>query len=361
MTTQPTALTFPMLTIGLDVSDRTTVAVVLDRDGGLVEECKIACHPDAVQRFLAARSGARVALEVGTHAQWIHRIGVAAGCEMILANPRRLAMISQSQRKNDRNDARTLAELARVAPHLLHPVAVRSDDVLAVRAMLRARDNLVRTRSALIQSVRAMVKPFGNRLPKCSAPSFAKKVADLIPELLAAAVKPLLAVIADLNERITDFDRVVESAGRKQFPATERLRQVRGVGPVTALAFVVAIGDPSRFTSARSVGAYFGLVPGQDESGSVSRQLRITKAGDPMVRRLLVSCAQHILGPFGKDSDLRRYGIAIHERGGRNAKKRAVVAVARKLAVLLHRLWVTGKDYQPIRAVEPSPAVAATA
>lgn len=361
MTTHATAATFPVLTIGLDVSDRTAVAVILDGEGHLVEERKVACNPDSVRRFLAERRGARLALEVGTHAQWIHRVGVEADCEVILANPRRLALISQSQRKNDRNDARTLAELARVAPHLLHPVPARTDDVLAVRALLRARDNLVGTRSALIQSVRAMVKPFGSRLPKSSAEAFAKKVVDLIPAILTPAVQPLLAVIADLSERIKDFDRDVESTGKKQFPATAQLRQVRGVGPVTALAFVVAIGEPSRFTSARSVGAYFGLVPAQDESGSVSRQLRITKAGDPMVRRLLVSCAQYILGPFGKDCDLRRYGAGINERGGRNAKKRAVVAVARKLAVLLHRLWITGEEYQPIRSSTSSPVAAKTA
>lgn len=359
MTTHATALTFPALTVGLDVSDRTVIAAVFDAKGDLVEERKIACAPDTVRRFLAERSGARVALEVGTHAQWIHRIGVEVGCEVILANPRRLAMISQSQRKNDRNDARTLAELARVAPHLLHPVPPRSDDALAVRALLRARDHLVSARSALIHSVRSLVKPFGRRLTKCSAPAFAKKVADQIPELLIPATQPLLAVIDELTQRIDDFDQAVESTCEK-FPATERLRQIRGVGPVTSLAFVVAIGDPSRFTSARSVGAYFGLVPAQDESGSVSRQLRITKAGDPMVRRLLINCAHYILGRFGRDCDLRRYGTIIHERGGRNAKKRAVVAVARKLAVLLHRLWVTGQDYQPIRSTTPTAAVVAT-
>jgi len=356
MTTHATAASVPVCTIGLDVSDRTAIAIVLDQAGAVVQECKLMCRPEVMRQFCADHPGARVALEVGTHAQWIHRIATKCGCEVILANSRRLALISQNQRKNDRNDAKLLAELARVAPHLLHPVPPRSDEALAVRAMLRARDNLVRSRSRLIQSVRALVKPFGTRLPACSAPAFAKKVAPYVPEALSAAVEPLLAVIAHLNLRIAGFDREVANVCAERFPVTDRLRQVRGVGPVTALSFVVAIGDPARFLSGRSVGAFFGLVPAQDESGSTSRQLRISKAGDPMVRRLLVSCAHYILGRFGTDCDLRRYGLAIHERGGRNAKKRAVVAVARKLAVVLHRLWTSGNDYQPLRAHQHSPA-----
>lgn len=360
MTPHATASSVPVCTIGLDVSDRTAIAVILDQAGAIVQERKLMCRPEVMRRFFAEHPGARVALEVGTHAQWIHRIATECGCEVILANPRRLALISKNQRKNDRNDARTLAELARVAPHLLHPVPPRSDEALAVRAMLRARDNLVRSRARFIQSVRALVKPFGTRLPSCSAPAFAKKVAPHVPEVLRPAVEPLLAMIAHLNVRIAAFDREVDKVCEERFPATERLRQVRGVGPVTALSFVVAIGDPARFGSARSVGAFFGLVPAQDDSGSTSHQLRISKAGDPIVRRLLVSCSHYILGRFGKDCDLRRYGLAIQQRGGRNAKKRAVVAVARKLAVVLHRLWVSGKPYEPLRATERSSAVPAS-
>jgi transposase len=126
------------------------------------------------------------------------------------------------------------------------------------------------------------------------------------------------------------------------------LRQVEGVGPLTALTFVLTLEDPYRFEKSRSVGAYLGLVPASDKSGDRDPQRRISKEGDEMLRKLLVGSAHYILGPFGGDSDLRRHGEKIASRGAKNAKKRAAVAVARKLAVLLHRLWVTGEVYDPL-------------
>ena len=133
------------------------------------------------------------------------------------------------------------------------------------------------------------------------------------------------------------------------YPETELLRQVEGIGPLTALTFVLTLEDPSRFAKSRSVGAYLGLVPATDQSGDRDPQKRISKEGDEMMRRLLVGSAHYILGPLGSDSDLRRHGEKIASRGGKNSKKRAVVAVARKLSVLLHRLWVTGEVYEPLR------------
>jgi len=127
------------------------------------------------------------------------------------------------------------------------------------------------------------------------------------------------------------------------------MRQIGGVGALTSLVYVLTIGDPARFRKSREVGPYLGVVPRQEESGESAPQLRITKAGDEDLRCLLVGSAHYILGPFGKDSDLRRYGLALSERGGKNGKKRAVVAVARRLAVLLHRLWVSGEKYEPLR------------
>ena len=154
--------------------------------------------------------------------------------------------------------------------------------------------------------------------------------------------------ITSLTERIRQYDRQLEAVSKERYPETELLRQVEGVGPLTGLTFVLTLGDPSRFEESRSVGAYLGLVPARDQSGDSDPQKRISKEGDEMLRRLLVSCAHYILGPFGSDSDLRRHGEKIACRGGKNAKKRAVVAVARKLAVLLHRLWVTAETYEPL-------------
>ena len=126
------------------------------------------------------------------------------------------------------------------------------------------------------------------------------------------------------------------------------MRQVEGIGPLTALTFVLTLEDPHRFKKSRSVGAYLGLVPATDRSGERDPQKRISKEGDQMLRKLLVGSAHYVLGPFGSDSDLRRHGQKIASRGGKNAKKRAAVAVARKLTVLLHRLWVTGEVYDPL-------------
>jgi transposase len=159
---------------------------------------------------------------------------------------------------------------------------------------------------------------------------------------------PVLKQLELLTSQIKEYDRQVEGLGKK-YRETEQLRQVNGVGAVTSVAYTLIVDNPDRFKRSRDAGPYLGLVPKQSESGEQSPQLRITKTGDRMLRRLLVGSAQYMLGPFGDDSDLRRFGLAMAARGGKNAKRRAVVAVARKLAVLLHRLWVTGEVYEPLR------------
>jgi transposase len=210
---------------------------------------------------------------------------------------------------------------------------------------------LVQTRTRLINHARGSVKVFGDRLPACSAGAFPKKVQALIPEVLRPALDPILQTIQQLTRHILQYDRKIEQVARDRYPETERLSQVPGVGSLTSMGYVLTLEDPTRFKDSRAVGSYLGLRPRQRDSGSCEPQLRITKAGDEFVRRLLVGCGHYILGPFGPDSDLRRWGLTLAQRGGKNAKKRAVVAVARKLAVLLHRLWISGERYEPLRAV----------
>lgn len=192
------------------------------------------------------------------------------------------------------------------------------------------------------------MKSFGYRLPKCSTPSFHKKVPGHLPSELAEILGPIVETVGSLTEKIKDYDRHIEELAAERYPETELLRQVSGVGSLTALTFVLTLEDPQRFAESRSAGAYLGLAPGIDQSGEQDPQKRISGEGDEMLRRLLVSSAHYILGPFAPDSDLRRHGEKIAERGGKNAKKRAVVAVARKLSVLLHRLWVSGEVYEPL-------------
>jgi transposase len=215
-------------------------------------------------------------------------------------------------------------------------------------ALIRSREALVSTRTQLVNHVRGAVKSFGARLPKCPASSFHKKAAEHIPEALWLALGPILQTIGSLTQRIRDYDRKLETISKEHYPETELLRQVEGIGTLTALTFVLTLEDPYRFEKSRSVGAYLGLVPAQDQSGDRDPQKRISKEGDEMLRRLLVSSAHYILGPFGSDSDLRRHGEKIASRGGKNSKKRAAVAVARKLSVLLQRLWVSGELYDPL-------------
>lgn len=270
------------------------------------------------------------------------------GHEVLVANARKLRLIHHNKHKTDKTDAENLARLARLDPKVLAPLKHRSETSQAHLALLRSREALVGARTQLVNHVWGSVKAFGARLPKCSTESFHKKAAREIPEELEEVLKPVLETIASLSARIRDYDKRIEWLAAERYPETKLLRQIRGVGTLSALAFVLILEDPKRFGKNRAVGAYLGLTPGKDQSGERDPQKRITKEGDEMLRRLLVGSAHYILGPFGEDSDLRRHGEKIAERGGKSAKKRAVVAVARKLSVLLHHLWISGEAYEPL-------------
>jgi transposase len=261
------------------------------------------------------------------------------------------------KRKNDRIDAHKLARLGRVDPQSLYPMEHRSTEVRQDLVVLRARDALVTVRTQLINTTRGLVKSMGARLPKCSSPSFPKKVEEALPAEVREALLPLVRLAEELSDCIQAYDERIEKLGREKYAHTELLRQVKGVGPLTSLAYVLTLENPDRFRKSRDVGPYLGLVPKQEDSGDSQPQLGISKTGDVMLRRLLVGSAHYILGPFGPDTDIRRYGLRLCERGGKNAKKRAAVAVARKLAVLLHRLWISGEVYEPLRHGEPTAEV----
>jgi transposase len=269
------------------------------------------------------------------------------GHAVLVANARKLRAIYASGRKSDRVDARTLARVGRLDPVLLAPIRHRGPQAQADRALLLARDVLVRTRTQLVNHVRGAVKAVGGRVPACSAPAFGARSAAHVPEEVRPALTPVVQQLAALTAEIRAYDRAVEQLAATRYPETARLRQVPGVGALTALCFVLTLEDPARFATSRAVGAYVGLCPRQHDSGAQHPQLPITKGGDALLRRLLVGAAHYILGPFGPDCRLRVWGLALASRGGRNAKKRAIVAVARKLATLLHRLWVSEAAYDP--------------
>lgn len=337
----------PNLTIGMDLGDRVSRVCGVGAGGEVVQEASVATTRAAMEGYFRPLAPCRVVVEVGTHSPWVSALLEGLGHEVIVANPALLYGKGRRKKRNDALDAEYLARQGRADPKLLHPIRHRGLEAQEHLELIRARDQLVGVRTKLINHVRGAVKPVGGRITRCSSNSFARKAAGEIPAALRVALKPLLQTIQELTGRIRDYDRAIERLVQDSYPEAAHLQQVGGVGSLTALSYVLLVDDPERFRRSREVGAYFGLVPKLDESSSSRPQLRITKAGDELGRRLLVSAAHYILGPFGPDCDLRRHGERIAARGGRNAKKRAVVAVARKLAVLLHRLWVSQTTYDP--------------
>jgi transposase len=345
-------------TLGLDLGDRQHHVCVLAAAGQIVREASLPNTRPALAQLLAEFPRGTVALEAGTHSPWISRFLTEHGATVLVANPRKLHAISRSERKCDRRDARMLARLARVDPALLHPIQHGSAQAQHDLLGLKLRDALVRTRVNLINAVRFTLKSLGHAVRNPSSESFHKTVLADVPADCLPVVQPLLTVLAHVTEQVKGLERGLIQRSRKDYPATQRLQQIAGVGPLTALCFVLKIGDPQRFGRSRDVGAYLGLCPRRDQSGGTDKQLRISKCGDGLMRRLLVSAAHYVLGPFGPACALREQGQRLAGTGSAREKKRAVVAIARKLAVLLLSLWKHGTDYQP-RATAP-PALVVT-
>ncbi len=350
MTKRITAMT--PLTIGIDLGDRRSEVCVLDAGGDVRRRFSVATTATSLHKVLAGIPPSRIVIEVGTHSPWVSRLVEALGHEGIVANPRRVRSIAHSDEKCDRVDAEQLARLGRADPRLLRPIRHRGEQAQRDRALLRVRDELVRLRTALVNEARGIAKGLGQRLPRCAAASFARRMRREGLEGGFPGMETLVATVGWMSERIRALEREIVAVSAERYPETEQLRQVAGVGSITSLAYVLTIEDPHRFRRSRTVGAYLGMRPRRRQSGDTDLRLRITKAGDGLLRRLLVQSAHYLLGPFGPDTSLRRFGLRLAARGGRGAKKKAVIAVARKLAVLLHRLWLTGEVYEPLRGAE---------
>jgi transposase len=336
------------LTIGLDLGDRSSCYCVLDETGRIVMEQKVSTTPKALQAAFGAMPHSRIALETGMHSPWISRLLSALGHEVIVAHARNVRLIGESRRKDDRLDAQTLARLARIDPQLLCPVKHRSAKAQADLTLIRARAGLVRARTALVNTARGLAKSYGERLRGCNVRNMnPEKAAGLSPEL-QTALEPLLVALESLSQQIGEYNERIEKLAQESYPQVALLKQIKGVGTLIGLTFLLTLEDAHRFRKSRDVGCYLGLQPGRRNSGQSEPQMHISKEGDPYLRTLLVQGAQHILGPFGVDCDLRRWGLKLAERGGKSGKKRAIIATARKLAVLLHHLWVSGEVYQPL-------------
>lgn len=338
------------LTIGLDVGDRGSCYCVLNAQGEVIGRGDVATGKQPLQVLFGKFPASLVAMEVGTHSPWISRVVEGMGHEVIVANARQVQLISKSSRKNDRLDAEMLARLARADRKLLAPVHHRSEEAQADLIGVRVRAQLVELRTQAINAVRGLVKSFGERLPACDADSLRRKQAEQLPEAIRGSIEDLLEVVEQLTGKIAESDRKLEKLSRERYGnETRRLEQVTGVGTITALSFVLTLDDPRRFAHSRDVGCYLGLRPKSRQSGDREPEMRISKEGDVYLRKLLVQCAQYILSRRGPDTDLKRWGQKIADKGKKKAKRRAVVAVARKLAILLHRMWVSGERYEPRR------------
>ena len=337
------------LTIGVDLGDRWSFYCVLDEAGKIILEQKVATTAEAMKQTFGKIPRSLIALETGTHSPWASRLLTELGHEALVAHAQKVELITKSNRKDDRHDARTLARLARIDPELLGPVRHRSARAQIHLTVIRARAELVSARTALVNAARGLVKSYGQRLPKCGTQQVNRELAAGLNTELREVLEPLLKEIESLNERIPEYDERMEKIAQEVYPEVSLLKQVKGVGTQIALTYVLTIEDPYRFGKSRELGCFLGLKPGRRNSGKSEPQKKISKEGDRYLRTRMVQGAHYILGPFGEDSDLRRWGRKLAERGGKNAKKRAVVAVARKLAVLLHRLWVGGEVYEPLR------------
>ena len=334
-------------TIGMDMGDRKHRICILDHTGEVTSRNSVSNTAVALRKCFKNLEPALFAIEAGTQSAWVSRVLEEMGHEVLVGNPRKLRAIWSSNEKCDDRDAEMLARIARVDPKLLYPITHRARESQLDLLSIKARDLLVKTRKMQIAHVRCVAKGFGERVSKCSTKSFYNWAREELSDELIEVLSPVLESIKELSSKITEYEKRIKKLGEEKYPETAALRAVVGVGPITALAYVLTLEDPKRFKKSRDVGPFLGLVPRRDQSGDTDKQLSITKAGNFALRRLLVGCSQYILGAFGPECELREFGLKLAERGGKNAKKRAVVAVARKLAVMLHHLWVAEASYDP--------------
>jgi transposase len=349
------------LVVGIDIGDRYSQICALDQQGNVLQKGRLRTDGRVLHEQFSVLTRQRVVMETGTHSPWISRLLSSCGHEVVVANARNLRLISENDQKSDEVDAFLLADLGRTNVRLLSPIQHRGAEAQQDLAVIRAREELVGTRTALINHVRGVVKSNGERLPKCASKVFEEKVGEHIPDALRNAMGGMLETVEEVNEQIHRYDCEVEHLVETKYPQAKLMMQINGVGALTALAFLLTLDNPHRFENSRTVGAYLGLVTRRRQSGERDPQLGISKAGNELVRKLLVNCAHHMLGHNWQDSALRRWGLKLLARGGKKARKRAATAMARKLAVLMHHLWVSGEVYEPLRGCQETPATTAAA
>ena len=351
------------ITIGMDLGNKKHAVCALDQAGNVMWRKDVANTPEALTAFFEENADATVAMETGLCCRWISALAKSCGCDVVVGNARKLAAIWMGKQKNDENDALMIAKLARADRELFHPVALRDDERHEMVQVIELRDVVVSQRTQAVISVRGLCKAHGVFIPKCDASCFHKVAADAIPDGMAWKFKPMLRHLKELAATIKRYDAMLEEYAQEHFKDEVGLLQTApGVGLITSCAFVALIADPGRFGSARDAGAYFGLTPGQDQSGDKDAPKHVTKAESALMRRLLVTAANYILRASSPDTALKRHGERICARGGKVARRKAKAAVARKLAVIMLAMLKSGKPYDDglaaKRTATEAPAIA---
>lgn len=331
--------------VGLDVSLKTTNVCVLDAEGTVLKEGKAASEPADIAAFLRGerRRYKRVILEAGSLSRWLYEGLTQAGLPAIVVETRHAHNILKASRsKTDRNDARGLAVMARTA--LYKPVLVKTAETQHLQALMVARELLVAKAVDLEVAVRGILRGFGIKLGLASGRGFAQKVNDLIGrrDWLTKVVRPLLRARALMREEARHIELEFTDIAKAD-PVCRRLMTAPGVGPVVALTYKIAIDEPARFSRSRSVGAHLGLTQRIDQSGEMVRRGRISCWGDAGARRALFLAGRTVLNPRTGPSSLRTWGLRVAEKHG---KLKAFIAVARRLAVILHRMWMDQTDFR---------------
>ncbi len=332
-----------MIHVGIDVHQKSSQVCELSEEGVILETSQIPSTESAYLRWFQNRETMRIVIECGGSSRWVFRLLREMGHEVLVVNPRRVRLIAESSLKTDKIDAEVLARLSCFGRGLLRPVYQRGDEASILQTRLRVRSTLVRSRTTMINSIRGVLRSYGYRIPGRAISRFSIGYASLeLPSELRRALDPLYATVVELTMRIDILTKSLSKDSR-QDERFRRLQTVPGVGPMVSLAFVSLIDNPHRFRKSRHVGSYLGLRPRIRQSGSSEVRGSITKEGNAELRRLLVQGA-HSLLRCRQESAIRNWGLALVDRIG---KKKAVVAIARKLAVLLHRLWVNEQNFIP--------------
>jgi transposase len=335
---------------GLDVSVKETSVCIVDDTGKIVREVKVASEPETLLQVLTSLdySFKRIGLEAGPLSQWLFSGLAEAGLPVICVETRHMRAVLQAQiNKTDRNDARGIAQMMRAG--LYRPVHVKTLRSQKLRMLLTHRKLLQSKAIAIDNDLRGTLRNFGLKVGVVGTARFEARVRELLEDLpdLAELAEPLLIVRRTLHDQIRILHRRLLAIVRND-DVCRRLMTVPGVGPVVALTYRATVDVPARFRSSKAVGAVFGLTPARYQSGEIDRSGAISRCGDEMMRTVLYEAAQSVLTRMKKWSWLKAWAIKVARHRG---MKKAIVALARRLAVVMHRIWVDGTEFRWSREV----------